>query len=232
MGYPDIKLEVNSVFTPDTIGHLSESIRFVLGLGVPNIHFSLSIGQAWDEDSLITFAKEIKKIRKIAFDDYKKRGDISITNFKEGLKKGIFYCAAGKDRFAVAPDGGVWGCYLFSDYFCGKEETAEFRKYSFGRLIDFAKNYEKKYRRILSNYAELTMDNISTNNTPCLFCSDLASCAVCPVVAFFSSGTLGKIPAHICEIQKIKIKEKKIFWQEIECANQGCILGGAKPDIK
>jgi len=211
LDYPDIKLEVNCVFTPDTIGHFSESIRFVLGLGVPTVHFSLSVGRAWDEDSLLTFAEEIKETRKFALNDYKKSGDISITNFKEGLKKGIFYCAAGKDRFAIAPNGSIWGCYLFSDHFGQKEKTCEFQKYSFGRVIDFVKNHKKTYSRILSNYAELTMDNFYTDNTLCLFCSELENCAVCPVVASFSGGSLGKIPNYICEIQKIKIKEKNCF---------------------
>jgi len=215
LDYPGIKLEVNSVFTPDTIGHLSESIRLVLGLGVRNVHYSLSTGRAWDEHSLLTFAEEMKETKKIALNDYERTGSISIANFKEGLKKGIFYCAAGKDRLAIAPNGSIWGCYLFSDRFGQMENTREFQKYSFGGVVDFVKNHKKTYSRILSNYAELTMDNFYTDNTLCIFCSELENCAVCPVVASFSGRSLGKIPKYICEIQKNKIKEKKLFWEEI-----------------
>jgi len=45
-----IKLEINSVFTNETIGSLSESIEFITKLEVPNVNFSLSIIKPWKKN--------------------------------------------------------------------------------------------------------------------------------------------------------------------------------------
>jgi uncharacterized protein len=50
---PDIDLEINSVFTPTTVDYISGSIKFIMDLGAPNIHFSLSMIKPWNQVSLI-----------------------------------------------------------------------------------------------------------------------------------------------------------------------------------
>ncbi len=49
----------------------------------------------------------------------------------------------------------------------------------------------------------------------CYLCPELEDCEICPLNAAFNGSPLGKIPSYICEIQKIKIKEKKKFRKEI-----------------
>ena len=114
---PDIALEVNSVFTPTTVDYLSESIKFIMDLGVLNIHFSLSMIKPWDKVSLLKLENEMMKLVKILLNNYKREGNIPVVNFREEPGKGIFYCAAGKDRLAITPDEEIWGCFLFPDYF-------------------------------------------------------------------------------------------------------------------
>ena len=212
---PDIDLETNSVFTSDTIQHLSESIKFILKLGVSDINFSVSVIDPWDQSSLQSLEDEITKLRGIILSHYQRNGYIPVVNFREENKKGIFYCAAGQDRLAVTPEGKIWGCYLFPDYFYGREALPEYRKYFFGGLDSFSRNHKKMYPRISKNYARLSMDNFSTPRTKCLFCSDLESCTVCPVNASFSESPLGKIPSHVCEIQKIFIRQTKAFRKDL-----------------
>jgi len=50
----------------------------------------------------------------------------------------------------------------------------------------------------------------------CFLCPQLENCAVCPINASFSGYRLGKVPSYLCEIQKIKIKEKEKFRREIQ----------------
>jgi sulfatase maturation enzyme AslB (radical SAM superfamily) len=216
LNFPDVELEVNSVFTPATVDYISESIKFIMDLGVPSVHFSLSMIEAWNQASLLKLENEMMKLVKILVDYYKRKRDIPVVNFREEPGKGIFYCAAGKDRLAITPDEEIWGCFLFPDYFKGKENSPEYQKFYFGALDDFIENHKSIYPRILSNYAQLSMDNFSTSRLECFLCPELENCAVCPVNASFSGNPLGKIPSYLCKIQKIKIKEKDKFRTEIQ----------------
>lgn len=213
---PNINLEVNSVFTPATIDVLAESMEFIMALEVLNIRFALSTIENWDEDSLQKFKNEMKKLRKILLHRYKSRSDVPIVNFRETNEKGIFFCAAGRDRVAITPEGRIWGCFLFPDYLKGKEKLPEYQKFFFGTLNDFKKNYKNIYRNIYSNYSQLSMDNFSTSSMNCLLCPDLEKCSICPISAAFSGKVLGKIPVYLCQIQKIKIHEKEKFKNQLK----------------
>ncbi len=212
---PDIHFEVNSVFTPETVSYLSKSMKFIIDLGVIDINLSLSLIRPWGKDSILELKKELSEVRKILISRYRKKGDIPVLSFREDLGKGIFYCAGGKDRLTITPDEGVWGCQLFPDYFRRKEKSSESRKFFFGSLDDFIKNHQKIYRRIYSNYAALTAENYSTSSGDCFLCENLEDCEICPVNAAFTGSPLTKIPSSVCEIQKIKIKEKRKFKKEI-----------------
>jgi len=216
LNYPDIDLEVNSVFTPITVDYLSESIKFIMDLGVPSINFSLSMINPWDQVSLLKLENEMMKLVKILLNNFKRKGNIPVVNFREEPDTGIFYCAAGKDRLAITPDEEIWGCFLFPDYFKGKEHSPEYKKFYFGALDDFIENHKNIYPRILSNYARLSMDNFSSSRLGCFLCPELENCAVCPINASFSGNSLGEIPSYLCKIQKIKIKEKEKFRIEIQ----------------
>lgn len=208
---PNIDLETNSVFSPDTVGYLSESIEFIMELGVPDIRFSISTIKAWNQDTLKNLEEEMSRLRRNLLFHFKKESCIPVVNFRDNQKKGIFSCAAGKDRLAISPDGGVWGCFLFTDYYKGKENSPEYSKFFFGDLDYFMKHHEKVYPQISSNYAQLRMDNFRTSRTECFLCKEYKTCAVCPINATLSGASLGQIPDHICEIQRIQIREKDEF---------------------
>jgi sulfatase maturation enzyme AslB (radical SAM superfamily) len=214
--YNQIDLETNSVFTPQTIGHLSKSMTLLMNLGLPNIRFSLSTIEPWDEESLAKLEDEMEKLRRSTLSLQKRYRRIPITNFRENREKGIFFCAAGQDRLSLSPDGKIWGCYLFADYFKGKEDSAGYEKYFFGSLEKFIQDHKKIYPRISKNYSQLSMDNFATPSTRCFLCPELESCAVCPVNASFSGLPLGKIPAHLCEIQKIRLRILEKYGKELK----------------
>ncbi len=211
---PNIDLEINSVFSPDTVSYLSDSIQYTLDLNVPDIRCSLSTTETWNSAALKKFESEITRLREITIEHSTKKGFIPVVNFRDRQTKGIFHCAAGKDRLAISPDGGVWGCFLFADYFKGKENTTEYSKYFFGYLEDFIDNHQHLYPRVSSNYAELRMDNFRTSKTECFLCKEYKNCAVCPINAALSGTPIGQIPSHICEIQKIMTREKKLFREQ------------------
>lgn len=214
---PDIRLEINSVFTSNTVDSLSESMAFIIKLGVKNINLSLSYLHPWSQHSLDQFKDEIANLRRLLVSHYRKSQEIPVIDFRGGDPKGFFYCAGGQDRLAVTSQEQVWGCDVFADFLKGEDKFPEYRKYSFGNLDTFAKNHEKIFPRISSKYAKLSMDNFRSSGRECLFCSNLEKCIICPVAAAFTGFPIGEIPPFICEIQKIKIREKQKFREEIRC---------------
>lgn len=214
--HSDIEIETNSVFTPESVGYLCRSVRFIHELGISNIHLAFSSTDHWDVTSLVQLEKELKDMSTYLLSLYQKTGRIPVSLFRGKISKGVFGCYAGKDRITLTPDGKLWGCYLFFDYFKQKEDKREYEKYCFGDLDSFIKNHEKIYPEILSNYKNLRMDHFFTDDDFCMMCEDLEDCAVCPIDAGFSGSILGKIPLWICQIRKLIKKEKKFFWEELE----------------
>ncbi len=216
LGHPNIRLEVNSVFTPATVDHISGSMAFIMDLGVKKINLSFSVLQPWNNHSLERLREEMARLRGILLVHYGKTQKIPVKSFQRENTEGFFYCAGGQDRLAVTSEEHVWGCDLFADYFRGKEKLPEYHDYFFGDLDTFAKNYKKVYPKISSNYANLSMDNFTTPHMKCLFCSNLENCTVCPMVAALSGASIGEIPFFVCEIKKIMIAERQKFWEEIK----------------
>ncbi len=213
---PDIELDVCSVSTPETVGYLSSSLQFSIGLGVPNIYLSLSTLLPWDPGSLLKLKKELASLKEFLLAFYRRTRAVPLISFRKSSGKGVFFCNAGRDRLALSPEEKLWGCYLFPDYFKGKEGTPEYEQYCFGELDSFIKNHERVYPEIRGNYSKLRMDYFSTSETSCRDCDELRECEVCPMDTALSGFSIGKIPGWTCEIKKIIRKEKEIFWRELE----------------
>lgn len=211
-----VELEINSVFTPETVVHLAKSMQFLMELGVSSTSIALDEILPWDSSSLFKLRKEFESLGKAAFSFYRKTKTIPLVNFRRDLGKGVFTCDAGKDRLALAPDGRLWGCYLFSDYFKGNGRATDYRRYCFGEPDAFIEDYENIYPRILANYTDFSMEKFHTDDRLCEQCSDLEECWVCPIDAAFSSSSLGKIPTWTCEIRRIFRAERGIFRQRLK----------------
>ena len=212
---PHIEVETNSVFTPESVSLLAQSMRFVIELGIPNCHLALSSISPWDDASLSLLRKELSLLREFLVSFYRDNKSVPVREFRKS-PEGIFGCLAGKDRMTLAPDGKLWGCFLIWDYFNRSRDVRAHEKYCFGDLALFKKDYEKVYPRILSNHSNLRMDHFYTSDGFCMMCEDLKECAVCPMDAAFSSEIISKIPDRICRIKRLIREEKKLFWQEIK----------------
>lgn len=213
---PEITLETNSVFTPQTVKYLSESMRFLAELGVPTCRCALSKIFPWNTSSLSILTEELTKLRDYAITVYKRDRSIPISLFRSKPNKGNFFCEAGKNRISLAPNGRIWGCNLFADFFRYDRGKVDFDKYCFGDLDYFIRNHSKIYHELMLNYSELRMSKFYTSENPCVFCPDLDVCWVCPVDAAFATSTLREIPVWTCHIKKIFRNQKKMFWEELE----------------
>ncbi len=216
LGIPEIGFTTNSVFIPSTVGFLSDSIQHLMEMGVSDINLSLSNFPAWDQESFLQLREELLSLRKFSLVHYKRNQRVPVSFLRKRHERGVFRCAAGKSRMALAPDGKLWGCYLFADYLRGREKSQEYNKYCFGSLDSFIKNHEEIYPEVFFNYSNLFMDIFSTPEKKCFFCHDVEDCVVCPVEVAFSSSAIGKIPHWTCQIRQLLRNENHAFWEELE----------------
>ncbi len=218
---PGIRLVVNSVFFPPTVKYLSESIRFILNLGVPNISLGLALDRRWNRPSIEKFENEFKGLMDILLDYYRKTGNQPLHFFPDLIQKGIWCCSAGQSQITISPDGEVWGCALFYEYFKHKKQEGLFRDYCFGTIDELNGNHQKIYPAIVKNYEQLCQDNFHTNGSRCFLCRHIESCGVCPVSSAFYWDRLDKVPGYICRINQIAIEEKQKLLNLIDIMDRG-----------
>jgi len=222
-GYPQINPEINSVFSPQTVHDLSESMRFIIELNGPEVTFNLSTMEEWRSSDLESLKEELERLEDFLVLFYKKTGTIPVKNFqttgeKKVRNKSPFHCSAGRHQVAVTPEGKVWGCFLFHDYFKTRENDPQYQDYYFGTVTDVIANHETCYPEVLANYSELRQDFFTVEGKKanfCFLCEYLEGCMVCPVNAAYSTGSLGKISWRQCKLMKIQRNAHRAFRQKL-----------------
>lgn len=212
--FSGIDLATNSVFTPDTVGCLSDSVRFLLDEGIPAIQLSYSSHSSWGEAALSRLQQELVSARKTVKDFYRSTGTVPVSNFIKPKQKGLFRCSAGEDRLALSPEGYLWGCCFFYDLAMGRDDPCETSEFGFGTLHAFMENPEEIYLRGMEDYRNLRMDYFFTKKGFCQFCEYLSECVVCPAEAAFTSSIVGMIPEGLCRVREIICRERKRFWED------------------
>ncbi len=202
---PEIEFTTNSVFIPETVGFLADSIKVLVESGVQEPNYALSTIQEWDDEALEEYGLQLHSLKEFMLAHYREEGRIPLSMFQKGEKGKIFGCFGAKDRMAVSSDGMVWGCYLFPDFFRDKTDTHEYRKYSLGPLDEFVSRHEEILQQQLPNYSNLNQANFYTGDQFCASCGQLKECKVCPVNGALSGSViLGKIPHWICKINRLE----------------------------
>jgi len=213
--YENIDFEINSVFSPDTVDRLADSILYMINEGAPAITFNVSYMQPWTNQDIQCLENELERLSAGLLDIYRQTGNVPVTNFKSSPgNKSVFRCNAGNTRMAVAPGGDLWGCFLFYDFFKDKPQHPQYRDFSLGSIRDFTLT-GGKYKEKMVNYGELRQDYFQVEDEHCFLCEELQGCNMCPVNAAYGSGYLGKIPCSKCRLSKLQNQARKDFQQSI-----------------
>ncbi len=208
---PGIEVHTNSVFTPETVGDLSASIRDIVGRGVENAQISFATDAPWNRTALASLEVQLSDLRTYLVPWVRKTGRIPVTNFRRSDEKALFICLAGENRMALSPDGRLWGCHLFYDLHRAMKDPLS-ERFCFGGLDDFAVRHENIMKRVLPRYTDLRMDYFHTSRKFCGDCPDVTDCAICPADAAFSSGIVGRILDRDCRVRSLVREEKKRLW--------------------
>jgi len=216
---PRISLKTNSVFTTETIGFFSNSLKLIAEIGVPKIGVAFSRKAPWTKSSVLRLKKEMALARSYFGSRYRKIADLPWADLTEELEKAVYRCPAGLKKMTLAADGTLWGCFLFPQYFKGSPNIRESQKYCFGNVDTFIKDHRNIYPQKLMNYLTLRMDCFSTPDGPCAQCDEIKDCFICPVSAALTSRKIGRISASSCHGAKMWRKEKRLFLEEFRKSN-------------
>ncbi len=200
-----IDFSVNSVFTPETVGNLAESLQIIMEAGCLDLKFELSTVLPWDDGALRTLERQLETLHGYLLDRYKEKSRFPVGNFRSVPRQGCkpFICSAGRDRLALAPDETLWGCFLLTDFFRGKEDNSDYECYCFGTLTEFMEEFRIRYPKIRRNYNLLRQNLFFTDGGSCSKCDEVNACAMCPANAAQATGVVGKIPPWLCRIHQI-----------------------------
>jgi sulfatase maturation enzyme AslB (radical SAM superfamily) len=204
--YPRIALETNSVFSSETVGYLSESVRFIIEMGIPQLGVSLAHTPPWTASSFLRLENEISRVGRYFESRYKSVKDVPWVGFYEKLGKALYGCPAGLNQITLSAQGTLWGCPVFPYYFAGRRGR---EKYCFGDVNTFIKNAQSIYAKKMANYSMLRMDCFSTPDRACLMCREIEHCSICPLAAAFTTNQIGRIPKWKCQARRILRRKQR-----------------------
>lgn len=195
---------INSVFSPKTVRLLAASMADMLQRGHRRLQYSLNVCVPWRDADLAALEGELEKLAAICRSHRQKTGKMPLEGLASAAGRGIFACAAGRDRLALLPDRTVWGCYLFYDLLGHAPLDPDYSKYCYGKLEPFMSAPAPALAVVAANYAELRQDYFfSEKKELCSLCDDLEQCSLCPLIAALATGTLAVFPSWTCELKKI-----------------------------
>jgi len=212
--YPRIKSATNSVFSPRTVGLLSESVAYIAERNIPDMLLSFDYEDVWRKNSLDRLSRELQSVRKYMLRFPRAGRTVPLINFRNSAASGVFGCSAGRDRLALAPDGRLWGCYFYADFYRVHPTASVARRFCLGTIGDYIRQKGALDPVVLANYARARMDWAETSERACGNCPALDRCAICAPAAALKSGKIGKIPLAACRISRILIKQRELFWKK------------------
>lgn len=211
---PRISLETNSVFSSATVGYLSESVEYLVRLGVPKLDVNFAHAPPWTSADLLRLEEEIARVGEYFLSQYHDLRDIPWADFYQETKKAVYQCPAGRDRMALSAQGTLWGCAIFPHYLTEKYGAAGCQEYCFGDVDSFIKNPRRIYDQKIAAYSDLRMDRFSTPDRSCLMCDEIEQCWICPLGAGQMTGEIGKIAAGSCQRARIRREGKRRFLEQ------------------
>ena len=212
---PRISLETNSVFSSATVGYLSESVEYLVRLGVPKFDVNFAHAPPWTSAALLRLEEEIARVGDFFLSRYNDLRDVPWADFYQEMEKGVHHCPAGRDRMALSARGTLWGCVIFPHYLIEKYGAAGCQEYCFGDVESFIKNPRRIYDQTIAAYSDLRMDRFSTPDRSCLMCDEIEYCWICPLGAGLTTGKIGKIAAGSCQRARILRKGKRRFLEQL-----------------
>jgi uncharacterized protein len=110
-------LQVNSVYCPETLGNLPETVSFLTDNGASIIHLNPNITAVWDEEAEASLKRVYMEVANLYIDCFRRGREIAINLIdskiilfmKNGYGPGD-RCGMGETEWGFAPSGNMYPC--------------------------------------------------------------------------------------------------------------------------
>ncbi len=123
------RVQVNAVYSSDTVADLADTVDLFINLGVPLIHLNPDILLPWDEASLPLMEKSFSQVAERYIASYLAGREVAINQIDSKvivfLKGGYGFsdrCGMGEKEWGFAPSGNIYPC----ERFIGEDSGGEF----------------------------------------------------------------------------------------------------------
>ena len=181
--------------SPDIVGHLADSVKFLFSQGIRQFLIGQSYGAPWTPDALSAYKEQMLEILQfyvhlkktneaIKIPIFEKETDTQQTNGK------IFGCKAGRNSLTVSPSGKLYPCSMM----LGLNSLAT-DDYCLGNVFDGITELHLRDDFISLHCKE---------GSACASCEYAGYCrGGCPAQNYCDTGAIDQPAKYTCEIVKI-----------------------------
>jgi len=198
---------VNSVYTPDTLSAMSDTVDYFISLGLNRIFLSADLSANWTNADVSILEREYHRIAEKYISSHLKENpyfiniiDNKITAFLRGGYQPSERCRLGAGEFAFTPAGNIYGCE---------------------RLIG---SDDDPTHRLGDIFSGLNLERLKCNSLPdapinaeCIECGIKDYCMNwCSCSNYFSSGYYNRVSAFLCASERTAVKNAFYVFQRLE----------------
>lgn len=194
------EVRINTVVTPQNVKHLSRSLRFLYDLNLGRIHLSYQYEADWQEAHYQVLCREFDRLAGWVIEVYGRRRKMALDALKRTIPgRRPFACNAGRDMFAVTPDGSVYGCFSLAPL---AQKAAELNgRLRLGAVDELRGPWQESLGKRASPFRG---SDYRTAARTCNACDSLLMCTVCPGTGLLAYGDPSIVPESVCRISRIR----------------------------
>ena len=191
------RVQVNAVYSPDTLAFLPETVALLIDAGVPSIHLNLNITAKWERNDWEAFERVYRQVADLYIDSYRNGREIAINLidnkiilFLKGGYSEQDMCGMGKTQWAFAASGNIYPC----ERFIGEDDDARFQLGNLYTGLD-------ERRRVL------IMHQAGNRNEECLTCELRPYCMNwCGCTNYYATGRINLAGPALCASERAAIE--------------------------
>ena len=199
--------------TPETVGHMLESVLYFEGLGFRNMGFALADENCWTTAHLAEFERQFELIRVHVRDNWYRKGvDREFGAFDYLIREHIaqtehqFQCGAGRGTALIDDQGDIWPCHRWDGADLDSGSGGAWR---FGNIFEDGFNHAL-------HLALLERDRRACRKPECDSCAVRRICAGgCPAANLALTGTIYAQDETNCEAARIAFRHAMRLHDEL-----------------
>jgi len=188
---------VNSVYTPETIGNLGETVKYLKNLGIRQIYINPDFSASWTANDLPGLTKAYQDLKKIYIESYQEGTPVfislldgKIASVLRGGYKAEERCQMGVKDFAFSPSGNIFPCERLI-------EDGDVNKHCIGNVNE---GFVKQNNQCLKHGS-------CNLNSECITCGIKDYCMNwCGCSNYFSSGYYDRVGPFLCASERAAIQ--------------------------